>query len=91
MLILTRSLLQLRRKEEDLQLGTYASLPAPTGVLAYRRGERWVVALNLTDRPRRWPLPGEGRVAVSTHGGQPPSTRDVLELRPDEGVVLRLE
>ena len=56
MLTLHRRLLALRQDfaEED-----YETLHAADGVLAYRRGERAAVALNLTGEPR--PAAGRGR------------------------------
>ena len=46
---LTRDLIALRRAQPDLRGGDYATLPAPAGAWAWRRGERHVVALNLSD------------------------------------------
>ena len=46
---LTRDLLALRRATTDLGSGSYETRPAPDGVWAWRRGERHVVAVNLTD------------------------------------------
>ena len=46
-LSLCRDLIGVRDALPDLRAGAYASLAAPEGVLAYRRGERTVVALNL--------------------------------------------
>jgi alpha-glucosidase len=81
MLALHRRLLALRQEfvEED-----YETLHAAGGVLAYRRGERTAVALNLTGEPR--PLPVSGEVVLSTHlDGGGGST-----VRADEGLVLRI-
>jgi alpha-glucosidase len=78
-LTLHRALLALR-----LQIaGPYRTLHANDGVLAYARGDRHAVALNLTGEPR--PLPVAGEVVLSTHldGGG-------ASLRADEGVVLRI-
>jgi alpha-glucosidase len=81
MLTLRRRLLALRQEfvEEP-----YATLHAADGVLAYLRGPRTAVAVNLTGEPR--PLPVAGDVVLSTHfdgGGS-------SGLRADEGVVLRI-
>jgi alpha-glucosidase len=82
MLNLHRRLLALRQEfvEED-----YETLHAGDGVLAYRRGERTAVALNLTGEPR--PLPVTGDIVLSTDldgaGGG-------ATLRADEGLVLRI-
>ncbi|MFQ5947761.1 MAG: alpha-amylase family glycosyl hydrolase [Acidimicrobiia bacterium] len=91
MLRLTRSLLELRRKEEELQTGSYASLDAPDGVFAYRRGERWAVALNFMDRAAVWRAPSAGRVVLSTHLDREERLSAKVTLRPDEGLLLRLE
>ena len=50
MLGLCRDLIALRRSEPDLSGGGYEARPAPDGLWAYRRGSRFVVALNLSDR-----------------------------------------
>jgi alpha-glucosidase len=83
MLTLYRRLLTLRRESDDLAAGTYRTLHAADGVLAYARGARTAVALNLTGEPR--PLPVAGEAVLSTHldGGGP-------ALRGHEGVVLTL-
>ena len=80
MLELHKRLVALRR---DFTEDDYRTLHAADGVLAYARGDRIAVALNLTGEPR--PLPVEGELLLSTHldgGGR--------GLRADEGVVLRI-
>jgi alpha-glucosidase len=79
-LTLHRRLLALRREFAE---APYRTLHAADGVLAYARGDDVAVALNLTGEPR--PLPVRGELLLSTHldGG-------AEELRPDEGVALRL-
>jgi alpha-glucosidase len=49
MLVLTRDLISLRRHTPDLRTGQYASVGAPQGIWAWRRGEDVLVALNLGD------------------------------------------
>ena len=83
MLALYRRLLALRRGSDDLAEGGYRTLHADDGVLAYARGERTAVALNLTAEPR--PLPVAGGIVLSTHSGG-----DGAVLRADEGVVLTI-
>jgi alpha-glucosidase len=80
MLSLHRALLALRAEFAE---EPYRTLHAADGVLAYARGDRTAVALNLSGEPR--PLPVDGTVLLSTHldGG-------VARLRADEGVVLRI-
>ena len=69
-------------------------MDAPGAVLAYvREGEetRFLVALNLGPEPAALDFGGAGEVAVSTHlerEGKP--VRGRVELRGDEGVVVRL-
>ena len=83
MLTLYRRLLALRRESDDLAEGAYRTLHAGGGVLAYARGERTAVVLNLTGEPR--PLPVDGEIVLSTRldGGG-------AALRGHEGVVLTL-
>jgi alpha-glucosidase len=85
---LVRDLVVLRRSDEDLRLGAYESLETPPGVWAWRRGERAVVAVNLTDD--RATLEGvKGRVAISTGRDRDGETLgDGLELAPWEGVAV---
>ena len=46
---LVRDLIALRKRSPELTSGSYEPLPAPAGAWAWRRGERFVVALNLSD------------------------------------------
>jgi alpha-glucosidase len=62
---LTRDLIALRRAQPDLRGGDYETLSAPAGAWAWRRGERHVVALNLSDSEVT--VEGvSGRVAIAT-------------------------
>lgn len=90
LLNLTRSLLRLRRSEEDLQVGSYVALPAPDGVLAFQRGAGWAVVLNLTDEHASWQPPRGGEIVLSTHQDEPGNVGGNLDLRPGEGLVFRL-
>lgn len=85
---LVRDLIALRRAEPDLHLGCYATLPAPDGAWAWRRGERHVVALNLSDAPVV--VDGvRGTVAVSADRGRDGERIDgSLELGGWDGVVV---
>jgi len=83
-LALHRALLALRRA---FALEPYATVRAGDGVLAYRRGARTLVALNLTAEPRR--VGGvRGEIALSTHLDRRERVAGELALRRDEGVVL---
>ena len=96
MLTLYKRLIDLRRGEAALEIGRFEPVECAGDVLAYlRRGRagesEFLVALNLGAQPHSLPAP-EGRIALSTHldrGGEKVSGS--LSLRPDEGVVLRLD
>ena len=89
MLNLCRDLIALRHSESDLQVGRYASLDSPSGVWAWRRGERFRVVLNLSDREAGLVGP-EGTVAIGTRGDRDgEAVGRQLRLRPWEGLVVR--
>lgn len=90
MLSLVRRLIALR-KDPGLLYGAYRTYQARGGVYAYLRGEGWLVALNLTDKEKALDLPKGGRVVLSTHLDREEEVGDRLHLRPDEGVVVRLD
>ena len=77
MLNLHRELIALRR---EFAGEPYRTVHVDDATLVYARGDRWTVALNLSDEPV--PLPVGGRVRLSTH----PEPGDAL--RPNEGVVV---
>jgi oligo-1,6-glucosidase/alpha-glucosidase len=84
-----RNLLHLRRAEPALSIGALHLLEGSEHVLAYERihgSSRFLIALNLSGTERRIALP-DGRLRLSTLGSQPPDGW----LRPDEGVILKLE
>jgi alpha-glucosidase len=65
MLSLCRDLIGLRAAVPDLRTSAYAQISADTGLWAWRRGGRTVVALNLGDEPAALDLP-EGLVRIGT-------------------------
>jgi alpha-glucosidase len=85
---LVRDLIALRKSERDLTAGDYATLPAPDGAWAWRRGARFGVAVNLSGTPVE--VDGlAGRVAVGTDRARDGEAVDgVLALGPYEGVVV---
>ena len=97
MLTLYRRLIALRRGEPALEVGRYEPVECDGDVLAYvrraREGESaFLVALNLGAAPQALKIPHDGQIALSTHldrAGERASR--TLELRPDEGVIVRLE
>ena len=96
MLTLYKRLIGLRRGEAALEVGRFERYEAEGDVLAYIRRARagesdFLVALNLGAQPQRLPAP-KGRIALSTHldrGGE--KVEGTLALRPDEGLIVRLD
>ncbi len=87
---LVRDLIALRRRHSELTSGSYAPLPAPSGAWAWRRGERFAVALNLSDSQLAVAGVG-GRVAVATDRARDgEQVGGELQLGPYEGVVIEL-
>jgi alpha-glucosidase len=84
---LVRDLIALRRERDDLRGGAYASLPAPDGAWAWRRGEATAVAVNLSDAPVE--LDVTGTVLVATDRARDGElVEGALRLAPWEGVVV---
>ncbi len=93
MLVLYRRLIRLRRSEPALTQGSYRSLAAPEGVIAYLReaeGKTLLVALNLTSRPQTVPLNEmSGPIVASTWlDVEALRVEGCLSLRADEGVIV---
>jgi glycosidase len=87
-LSLCRDLLLLRRERDDLRQASYASLPAPAGVWAWARGDRYAAAVNLGDEQATVELSGSVLVATDRErdGEQ---VRAGLALGPAEGALLQ--
>jgi alpha-glucosidase len=68
-LVLARDLIALRKQTPDLHAGSYESLPSPADVWVWRRGTRFVVAVNLSDRPATLDVT-EGRIRIGTNRGR---------------------
>jgi alpha-glucosidase len=98
MLGLYRRLIDLRRSEPALTVGAYAPVEVSedSDVVAYLRREgtsRLLVALNLGARPQtHWPREtvAGGTVVLSTHLDREGETIREVNLRPNEGLVIRL-
>ena len=86
----TRDAIALRRSEADLTRGAYASLPAPDGVWAYRRGDGYVVGLNLSGAEAS--VEGvDGTIAIATdRGREGEAVSGALTLPPWQGAVVKL-
>jgi alpha-glucosidase len=89
MLALHRRLLALRRERDDLAAGAYETVAAGDAVLAYRRGERTLVALNLGDEPVTAEVAGEIVLTTELDAREGERADGALALRPGEGAVLR--
>ncbi len=90
---LVRDLIALRRAERELVAGDYATLPAPEGAWAWRRGAGFVVALDLGGAGAIVEGVPRGTVAIGTdraRGGAAVEAGGTLELGPYEGVVVRI-
>ncbi|MDX6678621.1 MAG: alpha-glucosidase, partial [Solirubrobacteraceae bacterium] len=87
---LVRDLIALRRDTRDLTAGAYATLDAPQGAWAYRRGDGVAVAVNLSDDALT--VGGlAGRVAIGSDRARDGESVDgALALGPWEGVVVEL-
>jgi alpha-glucosidase len=96
-LMLYRRLTALRRQHLALSIGRYKPLPTEGDVLAYERqhkAERFLVALNLGQKPHTFLLPDgtSGRVLLSTCLDQGEETIGAqVNLRPDEGLIIALQ
>jgi oligo-1,6-glucosidase/alpha-glucosidase len=91
MLSLYRGVLQLRRREAALAIGSIRLVDAEPDLLAYERrhGEtRLLVALNLSGEPRRLELPPGtvARTLLSTMAQRPFDGA----LKPNEGLILEI-
>lgn len=89
-----RNLLALRRRHPALHRGTYRTIVATEGVLAYERAHEqevlWVL-LNMTPTEQAFPCP-DGAVLLDSAGAPRPATgtRPGI-LRPGQGLILALE
>jgi alpha-glucosidase len=86
---LTRDLIALRRAEEALRTGAYEEAVVEDGLWAFRRGEGFLVALNLGSGPAS--VAAQGTIAIGTRRERDGEAiaRSLL-LAPGEGAVLRL-
>ncbi|HEY3395953.1 MAG TPA: DUF3459 domain-containing protein, partial [Lacipirellulaceae bacterium] len=97
-LTLYRRLVQLRREQPALSIGSYAAIPTQGDLLAYRRnferGRRYLVLLNLSSDPATFQsaaIPHHGRIVLSTHLDREAEAFDgQIELRCDEGLLIEL-
>ena len=89
MLMLCHDLIALRRSEPDLTGGAYKALPAPDGLWAFARGDRFVVALNLSDDAGVVDAGPSSRIRVSTRRERDgEAVVGSVEVGPWEAVVV---
>jgi alpha-glucosidase len=90
MLSLTRDLIGLRNALPELRRGSYATLPSSDDrVWAWQRGDRTVVAMNLSDDPADVPDVGEGEIRISTIRARDNERVDgSLHLEPWEAAIV---
>ncbi|HEX6911393.1 MAG TPA: alpha-amylase family glycosyl hydrolase [Longimicrobium sp.] len=94
MLALHRALLDLRRREPALHVGEWTPVDADGPVLAYLRTHgttRFLVALNLGAEPASLDFDGSGSVVLGTLAGAAEHIDGTVDLRGDEGLIVRLE
>jgi alpha-glucosidase len=98
MLALYRRLIQLRREEPAMVIGTYRPVVAEGNLIAYLReqdGRRLLVALNLGPGPSQLALAGlapAGEILIATERRRDGErVTDRLILAGDDGVVVRLD
>jgi Domain of unknown function (DUF3459) len=85
---LCRDLIAIRRASQDLRGGESETLARPPGVWAWRRGERFVVALNLRDTPASL-LGVNGRIAIASDRRRDGKSVDgTLRLPPWEAALV---
>jgi alpha-glucosidase len=98
MLNLNRRLIELRRRELALSIGHYIAVPTSGDVLAYRRryhdARSYLIVLNFASTATTFQssaVPQLGTIELSTYmDREKESVRSVLELRPNEGVIVEL-
>jgi alpha-glucosidase len=90
MLNLARDLIALRKRTPDLRTGRYETMPTSEGVWAWRRGDRVVVALNMSDEDHT--LRGaQGEIRMGTDRGRDGESFDgALGLRGWEAVIAQV-
>jgi alpha-glucosidase len=96
-LSLYKRLIELRRKEPALSIGTYTPVPAEEDLLAFVReeeGKKFLIALNLGRKPRYFTpknLHLKGIVVIGTHiEKQEIEVSERIMLKGDEGVVIEM-
>ncbi len=96
-LSLYKRLIELRQSERALTVGSYRPVPAEGDLLVYIReheSERFLATLNLGHKANTFVLDPayHGQIAISTHlDREGEKVAGTIELRGDEGVLVRLD
>jgi alpha-glucosidase len=86
---LVRDLIALRRAEADLRTGAYAETLVDGGLWAFRRGDGFLVALNLGSEEAA--VEAAGTIAIATRRERDGErVEGTLTLAPGEGAIVRL-
>ncbi|HYL51859.1 MAG TPA: alpha-amylase family glycosyl hydrolase [Acidimicrobiia bacterium] len=90
MLTLTRDLIRLRNALPEFRTGNYETLPASDDrVWAWRRGDRLVVACNISDAPADVAGVGPGAIRISTiRSRDDEPVAEALHLEPWEAAIV---
>jgi alpha-glucosidase len=93
---LYRRLIALRREHLALSIGSYASGKSLNDLFSFERrhGARLKVILNLSSEPKAARLPDDvpgGKILLSTWLDREGDVGPEFELRPDEGLIIKLE
>lgn len=94
MLAFYRRLCWLRGESAALTIGSYQSLDSAPHTFVYLReheSEVVLVALNFTEDSQPVDLPRGGVILLSTHQDRDEHVHDTIFLRPDEGLIIRLD
>jgi alpha-glucosidase len=94
LLWLYKRLVELRRNEPALVEGDYKPLRSRNEVLRFTRvhaGAELLVGLNTVHQPRKLDWSGEATLLLSTYlDGEGALRKPPIQLRPDEGVILKI-
>ena len=84
-------LLALRRRSSELRRAAFHPLPSPARTIAWRRGDRYVIAINLADEPAMLAV-GRGTIAFATESGRDGEVvGESLRLPPWQGAIVALD
>ncbi|HEX3599186.1 MAG TPA: alpha-amylase family glycosyl hydrolase, partial [Lacipirellulaceae bacterium] len=96
LLTLYRRVIELRRREPALSIGSFIPVPAQGDLLLYRRREHgareFLVALNFGPSAAEVDILVRGKVALSTRlDRELQNINGPIELRPQEGIIIELQ